>query len=156
MSMKQIILAVALGLILPVSAFGLGGSISSPELQFPDRATQDTISKVLDYLRKDLIFVQGSFVNEFSSQGFSGSATKVTGLIRLLQRSGFEFKVQFRALKDDRIALSISQNSRQRETVLTINTAKQDFALSDLIIQFPGSRANVEQGPAPDAALPLR
>jgi hypothetical protein len=156
MSMKQIILAVALALIIPVSAFGLGGSISSPELQFPDRTTQDTISKVLDYLRNDLIFVEGSFVNEFASQGFSGSPTKVTGLIQLLQRSGFGFTVQFSDLKDDRIALRISQNTRQRETVLTINTAKKDFVLSDLIIQFPGSRANVEQGAAPNAALPRR
>jgi hypothetical protein len=154
--MKQIILAVALTVVIPVSAFGLGGSISSPEFQFPDRTTQDTIPKVLDYLRNDLTFVEGSFVNEFASQGFSGSATKVTGLIQLLQRSGFGFTVQFSDLKDERISLRISQNTRQGETVLIINTTKKDFVLSDLKIQFPANRANVEQGAAPNAALPRR
>ena len=146
MSVKQIIFAVALAVVIPVSAFGLGGSISSPELQFPERATQDTISNVLDYLRADLTFVEGSFVNEFTSQSFSGSATKVTGLIQLLQRSGFGFTVQFSDLKDDLIAVRISQNTRQRETVLTLNTANKDFVLSDLKIQFPASGTDVEPG----------
>lgn len=154
--MKQVILAVGLAAFIPVSAFGLGGSVSSPEFHFPDSAKKETISKVLDYLRKDLTFIQGSFVNEFSGQDYSGSAKSVAGFIQLLQRSGFEFTVQFGDLKDDRIALSIHQNTRQRETVLTINTAKKDFVLSDLKIQFSTSRPDVEQGPAPSAAFPRR
>lgn len=156
MNMKQIILAVALAIVIPVSAFGLGGSFSSPELQFPDRATPETTSKVLDYLRNDLTFVEGSFVNEFTNQEFSGSATKVTGLIQLLQRSGFGLTVQFLEIKDDRIALRISQNTRQRETVLSINTTKKDFVLSDLKIHIPANGTDVEQGAAPNAAPPRR
>jgi len=153
--MKQIILAVVLVLIIPVPTFGLGGRISSPQLQFPDRATPETISKVLDYLRNDLTFVEGSFVNEFTSQAFSGSAVKVTGLIRLLQRSGFGFTVQFADLKDDRIALRMFQNARQRETVLTVNTTKKDFVLSDLKIHLPAIGTDVEDA-APNAAPPRR
>ena len=145
MNMKQCILAVALATIVPVSAFALGGKISSPQLQFPDGATQETIAKVLDYLRNDLGFVEGSFVNEFSSQEFSGSAKKVTGLIQLLERSGFEFTVRFGDLNDDRITLRLSQNTSRRETALTINTTKKDFALSDLVIHLPASRTDVEQ-----------
>jgi len=122
MNMKQNIIAVTLAIIVPVSAFALGGNISSPQLQFPDGAKHETIVKLLDYLRNDLMFIEGSFINEFTSQGFSGSARKATGLIQLLQQSDFELTVQFADLKDDRIALRLSQDSRRRETTLVINT----------------------------------
>jgi hypothetical protein len=156
MNMKQNIIAVTLAIIVPVSAFALGGNISSPQLQFPDGAKHETIVKLLDYLRNDLMFIEGSFINEFTSQGFSGSATKATGLIQLLQQSGFELTVQFADLKDDRIALRLSQDSRRRETTLVINITKKDFVLSDLVVHLPARGTGVEQGAAPNAALPRR
>ncbi len=155
MGMRHVILAVVLAVIIPVSAFGLAGKIPSPQLQFPDRATQETVSEVLNYLRNQLTFVDGSFFSESSSQNFSGSAPDVTGLIQLLQRSGFGLTVQFADLKDDRIALTIYQDVRQKETVLFINTTKKDFVLSDLKIHLPANATGAEHGAAPTAA-PLR
>lgn len=143
--MKQVLLAAALAVLSPLSAFGLGGSLSSPELRFPDRATETTISAVLGYLRGDLTFIEGSFINEFTTQEFSGSATKVAGLIQLLQRSGFALTVQFHDLKDSRAALRISQNSIQEGTVLTINTACENFTLSDLKIELPARPTDPER-----------
>lgn len=156
MIMKHSTLAIALGIIVPFCALGLGGTFSSPQLQFPEGATQETITKVINYLRNDLTFVEGSFINEYSSEGLSGSTKKVSSLIQLLQASGFELTVGFADLKNDRIAVQISQDSRRRTTTLTLNTARKDFAPSDLTIHLPASRTDAAQSLAPGTAPPPR
>ncbi len=139
MSMKTILLMLALAMVIPSSAFGFGASFSSPQLGFPKGTPPSTIDQVLHYLQKEVTFVDGSFINEFTTQDFSGSPRNVTDLIQLLHRSGFELKITFADLRNDRIAFRLFQNSHQSQTIITINTAKKDFKLSELSIQIPPS-----------------
>jgi hypothetical protein len=142
--MKRILLLAAAVMTVATSVFGWGGPISSPQLGFPTGTSKETVTKVIQYLSKDVTFVDGNFLNEYSHQGFSGSAKKVGELIDLLHTVGkFELRVSFANLKDDRIAFSISQNGKNQEQLtITINTARKDLELSELTIQIPSPKGN--------------
>jgi hypothetical protein len=148
MNMKRHFLLLAVLLVAATSAFGWAGPITSPQLGFPQGTPPETIKKVIDYLQQELTFVEGSFINEFSNQAFSGTAKQVTGLIQLLERSGFDLTVKFFGDKDNRVALRISQNARPNEAILFINTAKKDLDLSGLVIHLPAWPPGVQIDPA--------
>ena len=154
--MKTITLVFALAIIVPASAFAWFASFSSPQLGFPDGTPPETIKKVIDYLNKDLTFIDGNFFNEFTTQKFSGSASKLNDLIQLLHVSRFELKVAFGDLKDDRVTFTLFQNAHPEEATITVNTTKRDFKLSELQFQIPPTKGTVESGAPPNAVPPRR
>lgn len=151
--MKTIPFMLALAIIVPASAFAWFSTFSSPQLGFPDGTPPETINKVINYLNKDLTFIEGNFFNEYTTQRFSGSASKLNDLIQLLHVSRFELKVAFADLKDDRVTFVLSQNDHQEQATITINTTKGDFKWSELRIQISPA---IEPSAPPNAAPPRR
>ena len=141
MKRSSALLAVAMVLMLPLTLLGWGGPVMGPELGFPKDASKETIEKVLNYLRTQVNFIDGSFINEFTSQKYAASAKKLGGLIELLHASGFEVQVTFADLKNDRAAFILAQNGHDDAKVsIAINTTRKDFDLTGLTIQLPARR----------------
>ena len=90
-------------------------------------------------LKSDFTFVGGSWVNEFSTQHFTGSVAKLSGLITLLHESGLQLKLRFTDLQADKSTFSLAQNAahQRQEVTITINTANKATNLSDLKIDLP-------------------
>ncbi|MFM6129068.1 MAG: hypothetical protein ACKPBV_10045 [Sphaerospermopsis kisseleviana] len=154
--MKRILASAAV-MMVAVSVLGWGGPISSPELGFAAGTSKEAITKIMQYLRKEVTFVDGNFINEHTYQGYSGSARKLDELIKLLHDVGkFQMKVSFANLKDDRITFSISQNMREQALTITINTARKDLDLSELTIRIPSPEGSIEPTAPPNAATPRR
>jgi hypothetical protein len=136
--MKQFLLPFTLALTAPLVAFGWGAAIASPQLGFPDDAPPATVQKVMATLIGDFAFVDGFFVDEFSTEHFTGSADKLCGLIASLHESRFQLKLRFADLHSEKTTFALFQNSRQRqEIIITINTANKATDLSALKIDVP-------------------
>jgi len=151
--MKRILLLFALAVIIPVSAFARGGKLSTLTVFFPNGTPTESMKEVSNYLTKDLTLIEGSFINQFITQSFSGSTGKLIELIELLHTNQFELKVAFADLKDDRVTFSLCQNAAgPGKAMITVNTTKEDFKMSELKIQIPPAKGNVE----PDAQAKKR
>jgi hypothetical protein len=143
--MKTILLLCALTLLSSASAFARGGKLSTLTLGFPDGATPEARAKVINFLTQEFTMIEGSFINQFTTQSFSGSTTKLNELIRLLNASQFELKVAFGDMKDDRVVFALSQTAGGAgETTITVNVASKDLKWSDLQIQIPPAKLKIE------------
>ena len=156
--MKALFTSIAVLVSLSANAFGLGGDI-----KFPEIGHRETISKkqekdvrtVIDYMDKELSFIEGSFVNEFSTQRFGGTSAKASAFITLLRDTGlWEVQVVLQDFGEKQSTLTLSQSSPQSLAVI-VNSGREDFLLKDFQGFLPGierSAAKIpkaEQGESP-------
>ena len=134
--------ASALLLILcSVAALGLGGKLASPSVAYrSDLAVsrKGDIHKLLDFMKDDLTFIEGSFINEFSNQRFGGTSAQVSRFINLLNSVGlWRVYVQFRDFGEQESAFTLDQDSSKDYLRLIINSGRKDFLLKDFAPYLP-------------------
>ena len=138
--MKAQIASISILVLLTVDALALGGKIGSPQIGHPtgiDKAQLEKVFSLLKYMKDDLKFIEGSFINEFSSQRFDGTSEKVSRFIGLLKEAEvWEVKVRFRNFGEQEAALTLDQNSSNK-LILSINSGRDNFLLKDFADYLP-------------------
>jgi hypothetical protein len=90
-------------------------------------------------MRNELKFIDGSFLNEFSTQRFGGTSEKVSHFVGLLKAAGlWEVEVKFRDFGEQELAFTLHQDSTATMSV-TVNSGRGDFLLKDFREHLPGS-----------------
>ena len=78
--MKPLIAFLFVITLLPVSASALGGKLTSPSISHRSdigAIRKEQVNKPIQFMRAELKFIEGSSLNQFSSQGFGRHATQV-------------------------------------------------------------------------------
>ncbi len=139
--MKTLFLSLSILVLLPVHASAIGGKIGSPQIGYRaqiNKAQKEKVHRLLRYMRDELKFIDGSFVNEFSTQRFGGTAEEVSQFIGLLKTTGlWEVEVEFRDFEEQQSAFTLHQNSSHTINV-TVNSGRNDFLLKDFSQHLPG------------------
>ena len=133
---------VLLSLVLASpSALGLGGDLAGPSIAHPanlDPARKKQIKRLYAHMREKLVFLEGSFINEFSYQRFGGSAQGLLGLIERLNEIGlWQVEVQFRDFGEQDSAFSMDQNSATSYVRVMVNSGREDFRIRDFRAWLP-------------------
>jgi hypothetical protein len=132
--MKTLFTSISLLVIFSVTAFGLSAEIAFPEIGHRagiDKIQEEKVNGVLAYMQNDLKFIEGRFINEFSTQRFGGTSSKASRFIALLTEVGlWDVQVGFRDFGEQESALTIHQNSSD-SVLVTINSGRDDFLLKD-------------------------
>ena len=138
---------LAIGLLLTLfssKALGLGGKFDSPSLAYPSDLDADRTMKIqaaLKFMKDDLIFIEGSFINEFSNQRLGGTSSQVAHLLGLLNGIGYwKLHVQFRDFGEQKSAFTLDQDSSKDYLRLIINSGREDFLLKDFAPYLPAPR----------------
>jgi hypothetical protein len=145
--MKVTFTFILLLVTFSVNAFGEGGDLASPEIGVPagiDETQKENVYKIIEYMRDDLTFIEGSFVNEFSYLRFGATSAQVSDFIALLNQAGlWEVQIRFQDFGEQDSAFSLSQSSPNLLHII-VNSGREDFLLKDFIEFFPGIAAPVE------------
>ena len=132
--MKALFTSVSLLVLFSVSAFGLSAEIRFPEIGHSagiDKIQEEKVDGVLAYMQKDLQFIEGRFINEFSTQRFGGTSSQASRFIALLAQVGlWEIQLGFLDFGEQESALTVDQNAPDSVQV-TINSGRDDFLLKD-------------------------
>ena len=140
--MKTLFLSLSILVLLPVHASAIGGKIGSPRVGCRmeiDKAQKEKVHHLLRYMRNELKFIDGSFLNEFSTQRFGGTSEKVSRFVGLLKAAGlWEVEVEFRDFGEQELAFTLHQDSTDTMSV-TVNSGRNDFLLKDFGEHLPGS-----------------
>ena len=144
----------ALALADPIGGpeFGHSGEISEAQKQ--------KIYKMLKFMREELEFVDGRFINEYSHQRYNGSSKKIGEFLKILTEAAPDpVTIEFRDFgKDDKTAFHLSQVSAR--TTVIVNTNREDLRLTDFKdfiqaktppapVQFVGTSDNATQREEP-------
>lgn len=150
--MKYSLAYILLVVLLSVNAFGWGGKINSPQIGPPgglDDTQEGNVVKLVTYMKNDLEFIEGSFINEFSSQRFGASPEQLIDYIALLKHADlWNVKIRFRDFGEQDSAFILSQSSPD-SLHLTINSGREDFLLKDFVKFFPEITAPTRKGSVP-------
>ena len=147
------ILAASLVFCCPANLWALGGELDSPSVAYPsaiDASRKKKIDRLHDYMRDDLRFLEGSFLNQFTHQRFGGDAAQVSGFIeRLHDVAQWRIYIQFRDFGEKESAFSMDQDTAEGYIRLIVNSARDDFTLRDFRQWLPTPRlpkSNREKG----------
>jgi hypothetical protein len=139
--MKALFASVSILVLLPVNASAIGGKIGSPQVGYRgviNEAQKEKVHSLIRYMRNDLKFIEGSFINEFSTQRFGGTSEKVSRFVGLLKAAGlWEVEVAFRDFGEQESAFTLHQDS-SAAMVVTVNSGRNDFLLKDFSEHLPG------------------
>lgn len=139
--MKALFASVSILVLLPVNASAIGGKIGSPQVGYRgviNEAQKEKVHSLIRYMRNDLKFIEGSFINEFSTQRFGGTSEKVSRFVGLLKAAGlWEVEVAFRDFGEQESAFTLHQDSSDA-MVVTVNSGRNDFLLKDFSEHLPG------------------
>jgi len=139
--MKTLFLSFSILVLLPVHAPADCGKIGSPRIGHRgeiNKAQEEKVHHLLRYMRNELKFIDGSFVNEFSNQRFGGPSEKVSRFISLLKAAGlWEVEVEFRDFGEQESAFTLDMNYSDTMS-LTVNSGRNDFLLKDFGEHLPG------------------
>ncbi|MBD3676239.1 MAG: hypothetical protein HUJ26_22235 [Planctomycetaceae bacterium] len=126
--------------LLPANASAIGGKIGSPQIGHRgeiNKAHKERVHHLIRYMRDELTFIEGSFINEYSTQRFGGTSEKASRLIGLLKAAGvWKVEVRFREFGEQETALTLHQDSSDTVTV-TVNSGRDDFLLKDFAKHLP-------------------
>jgi hypothetical protein len=143
--MKLTFAIVLLVVLWSASAFGLGGRLSAPSLAYRsdlDANQKTEIHKVLKFMKDDLIFIEGSFINEFTHQRLGGTSAQVSRFIDLVKGLGlWKVHVQFRDFGEQKSALTLDQNTSKDYLRLIINSGRTDYLLKDFSSHLPAPQS---------------
>ena len=147
--MKTLLVALSISVLLPVHALATGGKIRSPRLGHRGEITKAQNEKVhhlFRYMKVELKFIDGSYLNEFSTQRFDGTSENVSRFIGLLKATGlWEVEVEFRVFGEQESAFTLHEDSSDTLSV-TINSGRNDFLLKDFGGHLPGPGSNSRAG----------
>ena len=136
--------SVLLLILCSTTVLGLGGKLAAPSLGYRsdlDASRKEEIQKVLKFMKDDLSFIEGRFINQFSNQRFGGTSAQVSRFIALLKGVGlWEVDVQFRDFGEQDSAFSLDQDSSKDHLRLIINSGRSDFLLKDFAPYLPPPR----------------
>jgi hypothetical protein len=142
--MKAPWVSVLLLILCSTTVLGLGGKLSAPSLGYRsdlDASRKEEIQKVLQFMKEDLSFIEGRFINQFSNQRFGGTSAQVSRFIGLVKGVGvWEIDVQFRDFGEQESAFSLDQDSSKDSLRLIINSGRSDFLLKDFAPYLPAPR----------------
>lgn len=142
--MKAPWVSVLLLILCSTTVLGLGGKLSAPSLGYRsdlDASRMDEIQKVLQFMKDDLSFIEGRFINQFSNQRFGGTSAQVSRSIGQLKGVGvWEVDVHFRDFGEQESAFSLDQDSSKDHLRLIINSGRSDFLLKDFAPYLPSPR----------------
>lgn len=153
--MKALFLAGILALTSFLPAFGLAGPVGSPTISHPsniDNATQKRVIALINWMNKELNFLRGSFINEFTSQSYSASSDRIAEFIVRLEALDFKkVKVTFRDFgKDAKTSFSMSSNSFANTNTVFINTGHKDYDHKAFSPWRKKAKEEGEKKPAPE------
>ena len=138
--MKASFTSFLLLILFSTSAFGWSAKIGSPEIGHRaaiDKAGEMKVKSVVAYMSNELKFIEGRFINEFSTQRFGGKSSKVSRFIDLLNEVGlWEVEILFRDFEEQESAFALNQKSPDSISV-TVNSGRKDFLLKDFVRHFP-------------------
>ena len=109
--LKTACILTALLLSLSNDCQAWGAKLTSPEIGYRvalnDKQEAD-MKAIHDFMVKQLVFIDGSFVNEFSRQRFGGNSAQTAKFISLLKDSGiWQVSVSFADLGDEKTAIKL-------------------------------------------------
>jgi hypothetical protein len=137
--MKVFRASLLLFMVFSLNVFGLSSKLTSPQIWPPDdldESQEKNVFKVVKYMQNDLKFIEGHFINEFSSQRFGGTSERVSNFIALLDKTGlWKTEIKFRDFGEQDSAFTLSQRSPD-SLRLTINSGLEDFLLKDFVEFF--------------------
>jgi predicted small lipoprotein YifL len=137
--MKALIVSVALSLALSWTAAGWGGPLQGPMLPPSNTVTDAQSTQILEFMTRELKFVEGSFINEYTSQTFTGTSAQVARFIALVKESkGWEVAVIFRDLGNPKAGLQISSGKDAGKIAIVVNLGREDFLLKDFAAYLQG------------------
>lgn len=138
--MKALTVSVALSLALSAATWGIGGPIQGPMIPPSYTVTDEQSQQLLEFMTKELKFVEGSFINEYTSQTFTGSSAQVARFITLVKETkAWQVTVIFRDLGDAKAGLQISNGKDRAKLALVVNLGREDFRLKDFAAYLPGA-----------------
>jgi hypothetical protein len=134
-----LVLPLVLGVVS--TAWGIGGTLSTPIFGYHpgiDAATKEKAISALDFMRKELKFLDGNYVNEFFHHRFGGTAPNTSRFVELLKESGaWQVRVAFRDFGEQETAFTLNQVMPSDEVLVTINSGRDDFRLKDFQAHLP-------------------
>jgi hypothetical protein len=129
---------------LSTEAFGWGGKLNAPLIGYPSQADPDQVKKAqaaLTFLREELKFIDGEFINTHVTHRFGGTSQQTSRCIELFDRVGaWKVNVRFKDFGEHDSALSIYQNIADNTLDLTVNSGRTDFKLSDFQAYLAGAK----------------
>ena len=132
--MKTLFASVSILVLFIVNASAIGGEIDYPQIGHHvgiDKFQKEKVHALLEYMENELKFIEGSFINEFSTQRFGGASEKAGRFIGMLKEVGiWEVEIGFRDFGEQESAFILHQNSAKTLS-LSINSGRSDFLLKD-------------------------
>lgn len=153
-NMKAYLAAFILSCVATPSSYGLAAAITSAEIGHSGDLGEEgraKVSRILKFLQKELKFIEGGFINQFSNQTFGGTSAKTAELIRLMSSAGvWDVEVTFRDYGNQETAFTLGQVGG-RKTTIVVNSGRKDFLLKDFAhlistLSFPAVKV-VEANP---------
>lgn len=139
--MKALAASFVLSLALPLTAAGWGGPLQGPMLPPSNTVTDAQSKQMMDFMTKELKFVEGSFINAFSSQTFTGTSSPVARFIALVKESGaWDVTVIFKDMADPKAGLRIVSDDSPGKIKMVVNLGREDFLLKDFAAFLPGQQ----------------
>ncbi len=136
------------------TAFGWGGVLTSPLFGYPaglDAEQEQKAQEVLKLVHEELIFLEGSFINEYQHHRFGGSSQQTSRFVKLLKNAGaWKASVQFHDFGEQETAFTINEIVGSEQVQVTVNSAREDFSLRDFrsYVQLTQPPAKAEAPPA--------
>ena len=129
----------------------LGRQACSPSLAYRsdlEGNRKEEIHKLLQFMKDDLKFIEGSFINQFSNQRFGGTSAQVSRFIALLNGlTVWKVHVQFRDFGEQESAFTLDQDSSKDYLRIIVNSGRKDFLLKDFAAYLPPPRLPELDGP---------
>lgn len=122
------------------TAFGIGGRLTRPMMGYPadlDFEAQQKAQTALQYMQDELTFVDGSWVNQFFRHRFGGTAAQTARFLALLEDGPWTVRVAFRDFGEQQAAFTVNQVMGNNTLWVTVNSAREDFRLSDFQSYLP-------------------
>ena len=115
-----------------VLAPGLGGP-AGPGLSHRADLKGDALKQALalnEFMREELEFIEGSFINEYTNLRFGGEEAKVTEFLKKLQALGSKtVTIGIQDFGEKKTAFRLGENGATQTVAITINAGRPDFTL---------------------------
>jgi hypothetical protein len=115
--------------------------LDHPLFGYPDKLGADEQKKAriaLEFMHKELKFIDGEFINEFVHHRFGGTAQQTAKFIDLLKDAGaWQVRVSFKDFGEQDSALMLYQVMPRNTVDVIINSGRKDFGLKDFQDHLP-------------------
>jgi hypothetical protein len=158
--MKNLTIAIFLTILISLDSFGWSGKLISPQLGLSSDLSDSQIERVhslINYMTNDLTFIEGSFINQFSSQRFGGTAEKVSCFLKRIRTEDlWKVEVYFSDFEEQETAFSLFQGAQKDTITIFVNSGRHDFLLNHFSEYLPikGHEVKVPKKSGSNCVLP--